>query len=223
MSGCCSGCAVRWSSARYAGQSRARPLPRPMFRGRRPSCSGRGSKLWAASAPERDAFRGFVGSTPVFAFPNSVDCTHYAAVERKTAAPDAPLRLLYMGRLVREKGLYELLEAVALVCSEGIATELIIAGSGPEELPLRQLAASRGLEHVSFPGPVHGVAKLTLLQRADVSLLPTSNCEGLPYALLESMAAGVPVIATRVGAIPELVTDGVNGLLMEGRSPQAIA
>ena len=177
----------------------------------------------AVSAPERDAFRGFVGSTPVFAFPNSVDCTHYAAVERKTAAPDAPLRLLYMGRLVREKGLYELLEAVALVCSEGIATELIIAGSGPEELPLRQLAASRGLEHVSFPGPVHGVAKLTLLQRADVSLLPTSNCEGLPYALLESMAAGVPVIATRVGAIPELVTDGVNGLLMEGRSAQAIA
>ena len=177
----------------------------------------------AVSAPERDAFRGFVGSTPVFAFPNGVDCTHYAAVERKTAAPDAPLRLLYMGRLVREKGLYELLEALALVCSEGIATELIIAGSGPEELALRQLAASRGLERVSFPGQVHGVAKLTLLRRADVSLLPTSNCEGLPYALLESMAAGVPVIATRVGAIPQLVTDGVNGLLMEGRSAQAIA
>jgi glycosyltransferase involved in cell wall biosynthesis len=63
---------------------------------------------------------------------------------------------------------------------------------------------------------------MTLLERADVFVLP-SYAEGLPYALLESMAAGVPVIATRVGGIPELVAHGSNGLLVEPQAPQAIA
>jgi glycosyltransferase involved in cell wall biosynthesis len=133
-----------------------------------------------------------------------------------------PLRLLYMGRLVREKGLYELLQGLALARRQGVAAELVIAGTGPEAARLQQAAVAQGLEGVSFLGPVYGAAKMTLLERADVFVLP-SYAEGLPYALLESMAAGVPVIATRVGGIPELVADGINGLLVEPQAPQAIA
>lgn len=176
----------------------------------------------AMSASEADAFRRFVGSIPVFAFPNGVDCTPYATLVRAGSSPGVPLRLLYIGRLVREKGLYELLQGLALARCQGVAAELVIAGAGPEEARLRQTAVAQGLECVSFLGPVRGAAKMTLLERADVFVLP-SYAEGLPYALLESMAAGVPVIATRVGGIPELVADGSNGLLVEPQAPQAIA
>jgi glycosyltransferase involved in cell wall biosynthesis len=176
----------------------------------------------AMSASEADAFRRFVGSIPVFAFPNGIDCTPYATLVRAGSSPSVPLRLLYIGRLVREKGLYELLQGLALARRQGVAAELVIAGAGPEEAGLQQAAAAHGLEGVSFLGPVRGVAKMTLLERADAFVLP-SYAEGLPYALLESMAAGVPVIATRVGGIPELVADGSNGLLVEPQAAQAIA
>ena len=176
----------------------------------------------AMSVSEADAFRRFVGSTPVFAFPNGVDCAPYATLARTPSLPGVPLRLLYIGRLVREKGLYELLQGLALARSRGVAAELVIAGAGPEEARLQQAAVAHGLEGVSFLGTVRGAAKIALLERADVFVLP-SYAEGLPYALLESMAAGVPVIATRVGWIPELVADGINGLLVEPQAPQAIA
>jgi glycosyltransferase involved in cell wall biosynthesis len=69
---------------------------------------------------------------------------------------------------------------------------------------------------------VFGRDKLELLGGADAFLF-ASHSEGLPYALLESMAAGVPVVATRVGAVPDLVVDGVHGLLVPPRDPGAIA
>lgn len=176
------------------------------------------------SASEREAFRRFLGPTPpVFAFPNGVDCAPYANLTRDRSTAETPLRLLYMGRLVREKGVYELLEGLEIARRHGVAAELVIAGTGPEYAGLRQLAAARRMEQVAFVGAVHGTAKNALLQRADVFLLPSGHVEGLPYALLECMAAGVPAITTAVGAIPELITDGINGLLIEPRSPQAIA
>ena len=73
-----------------------------------------------------------------------------------------------------------------------------------------------------FLGPVFGPAKLDLLAASDVLLLPT-YAEGLPYTLLESMAAGVPPITTEVGAIPDVVTEGVHGLFVPLRDPVAVA
>src|SRR5205085_11381091 len=71
-------------------------------------------------------------------------------------------------------------------------------------------------------GPVFGADKVKLLSGSDVLLLP-SYSEGLPYALLEAMAAGVPVIATPVGAIPDVVSDGIHGFLVPPRDGKAIA
>jgi glycosyltransferase involved in cell wall biosynthesis len=99
---------------------------------------------------------------------------------------------------------------------------LVIAGAGPQENALRKLVAAQHLRHVHFVGPVRGATRMSVLERADVFVLP-SYAEGLPYALLESMAAGVPAIATRVGAIPDLVDDGVSGVLIEPRSARTLA
>jgi glycosyltransferase involved in cell wall biosynthesis len=173
------------------------------------------------SSSDREAFCRFGVAAQVLALPNAVDCTPYNALVRERAAPARPLRLLYLGRLVREKGLYELLEGVRLARCQGAAAELVLAGDGPEAEGLRAVAA-RALAPVSFVGAVRGADKIALLRWADVLALP-SYAEGLPYALLESMAAGVPALATRVGAIPEVVTAGVNGVLFEPRSAPAIA
>lgn len=174
------------------------------------------------STTERRAFRIFLGSTPVIAIPNAINFSAYATVVPRRSHPGQPLQLLYIGRLVRDKGLFELLQALHLARVRGVAVELVVAGSGPDEAALRRCQLAEDLPGVRFVGPVMDDAKLALLTAADAFVLP-SYAEGLPYALLECMAAGLPAIATRVGAIPELISSGSNGLLVEPRDAAGIA
>ena len=172
---------------------------------------------------EFEAYRKFAPRQQILMLPNSVDCVPYAKLVREWPDPGTPLRLLYIGRLAREKGLYEVLHGLKLARARGTQAQLVIVGSGPEGARLRQLASGLGLApDVSFTGPVFGRDKISLLGNADVLVL-ASHSEGLPYALLESMAAGVPVIATRVGAIPDVMDDGVHGLFVPPRDPNAIS
>jgi glycosyltransferase involved in cell wall biosynthesis len=104
-----------------------------------------------------------------------------------------------------------------------VDARLTVAGGGAEEARLRRYAVALGIApRVTFVGPVFGDDKVNLMAGADVMLLP-SYSEGLPYALLEAMAAGLPVIATPVGAIPDVVTHGTHGHLVPVRSGKAIA
>jgi glycosyltransferase involved in cell wall biosynthesis len=172
---------------------------------------------------ELDAYRKFVPEQRVVVIPNAIDCSPYARLERAPSQPSAPLKLLYIGRLHRDKGIYEALEGLRIAQLRGVRAHLVIAGSGPEERSLKLFAENQGLsDSVAFAGPVYGDGKLQLLAAADVFLLPSYR-EGLPYSLLESMAAGTPVITTRVGGIPDVVTDGANGILVPRRDPHAIA
>jgi glycosyltransferase involved in cell wall biosynthesis len=172
---------------------------------------------------ELAAFREFVPRQQVLALPNAVDCAPYARLTRSHAGAETPLRLLYIGRLAREKGLHETLQGLKLALAQGIKAELIVAGSGPEEAQLKRSAEQFSLgRDVVFVGPVSGEGRYALLRWADASIL-ASYAEGLPYALLESMAAGVPPIASRVGAIPDIVVDGRHGVLIAPADPQAIA
>jgi glycosyltransferase involved in cell wall biosynthesis len=172
---------------------------------------------------ELKAYRGFVPGSPVVVLPNAIDCSPYAALACARPGAIAELRLTYIGRLSREKGLYELLQGLKLAQARGAPARLQIAGSGPEEARLRDTVRELGLvENVSFAGPVFGAEKMELLAGADALALP-SYSEGLPYALLEAMAAGAPVIVTRVGAIPDVVVEGVHGLFVPPRDPVAIA
>ena len=219
---------ARLCGARVLYQVHGGPVPEAFCRGRRVAGAfvratlGLADTIVVLSSSEREAFSRFGVAAPVLTLPNAVDCSPYDALVREPPAQARPLRLLYLGRLVREKGLYELIEGLQLACSRGAGAELILAGDGAEAAALREAAATGARAPVGFVGPVRGADKLALLRWADVLALP-SYSEGLPYALLEGMAAGVPAIATRVGAIPEVVADGVNGLLLEPRSAEAIA
>lgn len=175
------------------------------------------------AAVEREAYERFVPGQNIVMLPHGIDCTSYAAPARAVPAPDASLRLIYLGRLAPGKGLPETLEALSIARARGIAARLVIAGSGPEEASLRARVRALGLEQaVAFAGPAYGEDKARLFRAADVMLLP-SYSEGLPYALLEAMAAGVVPVVTPVGAMPDVLLQGVHGMFVPPRDAAAIA
>ena len=113
-----------------------------------------------------------------------------------------------------------LLRAAALLRAEWPGLRVVVAGGG-DPAPLRALAAALGIaEAVCFAGARPSAPSLHHL--FDVSVL-CSRSEGLPNSILEAMAAGRPVVATRVGAVPDAVTDGVTGLLVPPGDPAALA
>jgi glycosyltransferase involved in cell wall biosynthesis len=169
------------------------------------------------------AYRTFVPAQRIVMVPNAIDASAFVAMRRTRSGAAGELRLAYFGRLVREKGLYELLEGFRLARLEGVAARLVIAGSGPEDAALRRWVDDAALaEHVALPGPLFGEGKFAMLAETDVFVLPTYHAEGLPYSLLEAMAAGIPVITTSVAGIPDVVRDGVHGLFVPPRDPQAL-
>ena len=134
-----------------------------------------------------------------------------------------PLRIVYMGRLAADKGVLETVEAVRILRDRGIDVSLTIAGSGSAEHEIAQaIAAKRLSDRAALVGAVFGPAKQQLWRQADALALPTAR-EGLPYALLEAMAASVVPVVSPVGAIPDVVQNEVNGLLVPARDAPALA
>jgi glycosyltransferase involved in cell wall biosynthesis len=125
-----------------------------------------------------------------------------------------------VGRLYPEKGYRHLIEAVALLRDSGYAVQCVILGEGPLEAELRGLIAERGLgEHVQLLGRRDDAEQI--VGELDVAVL-CSVREGSPLAMLEYMAAGAPIVASAVGGIPELIEDGVHGLLVTSGDAQAL-
>ncbi len=123
-------------------------------------------------------------------------------------------RLLSVGRLAPEKGHALLLEAVGQAVQQGIDLSCTIVGDGPERTPLERLAHRLDInDRVTFVGAVGLDNILRYYDAADAFVL-ASFAEGLPVVLMEALAKGLPVIATHIMGIPELIQDGVSGLLV---------
>jgi len=136
------------------------------------------------SREQLGAFRAAAPAQAVELVPNGIDCGPYLRYNRAAPEPGAPLRLIYVGRLVPGKGLLETVEGLRLARSRGIAARLVIAGNGPEEPRLRQYVREAGLaREVSVVGAAWGEHKAQLLSQADALVL-ASYTEGLPYSLL---------------------------------------
>jgi glycosyltransferase involved in cell wall biosynthesis len=130
------------------------------------------------------------------------------------ARPEGPVSVLCVGRLVSVKGQLVLLEAVAELVRAGRDVRLALVGAGPMHEALTAAARRLGIEaRVELTGPLGHPAVVERIRKADVFCLP-SFAEGVPVVLMEAMALGVPVLTTRVMGIPELVEDGVSGLLV---------
>lgn len=149
----------------------------------------------------------------------------------RTVKPEAgKLTILSVGRLVEKKGMTWLLRAMTLVKAEDPeGFRLLIAGDGPLRNELEKLRDELGLHNdVNFLGTVTHQEIIELLRKAHVFILAScqgqnGDCEGVPVSLMEAMAAGLPVISTFHEGIPELVIDGVSGLLVREKDYAALA
>lgn len=140
-------------------------------------------------------------------------------------ADDRTLRLLSVGRLVPHKGHAVLLEAVSLL-PPGLDWQLVLAGSGPEEDRLKRIIAGKKISpRVTLKEGLDDAALEGEYLKADIFILPSietaGNAEGFGIVLLEAAAHGVPVIASRVGGVPEVLDDGRCGVLVDPGNPEA--
>jgi glycosyltransferase involved in cell wall biosynthesis len=136
-------------------------------------------------------------------------------------------RVLFLAWLHKDKGILDLLRAIPIVLRFVPEATFVIAGSGiaggEDADSLMGLARALRIDQsLRFPGWVDGSEKDNLLRQSDVFVLP-SYFEALPVGVLEAMACGVPVVATSVGGIPDVIEDRVNGLLVEPGQPDALA
>lgn len=145
--------------------------------------------------------------------PPGLPSAERAARRRALGCADDDLVVAVVGRLHPGKGHRVLLDALAGVCDRVPALRLLLIGDGPERAALAQRAAALGVaDRVTFAGFRDDVPDL--LRLADAFCLPTDRSEGLPYAVLEAAAAGLPIVATRLGAVPDVLTDGGTAMLV---------
>jgi len=149
-------------------------------------------------------------------------------VRERIAPKDGAWRIIQASRFIEKKGLEVTLEAFATFHKEYPNSELILAGEGPLEKRLHEKVATLGIERfVKFPGFCHQEDLARLYQKADIFIHPSQtppngDQEGVPNAMLEAMATGLPVVATNHGGIPEAVTTEEDGLLVPERDAEAL-
>lgn len=149
--------------------------------------------------------------------------------QRPLKAPDACLQIISVARLTEKKGLHVAIEACRQLKAQGVNFRYRILGMGPWERRLRILIEQYQLEdRVEMPGfkPSHEVK--AMLDKADVFLLPSitgadGDMEGIPVALMEAMAVGIPVLSTVHSGIPELIDSGGSGWLVAENDAEALA
>ena len=153
--------------------------------------------------------------------PRKVSDKEQQTLRQKLAIDDGDRMIVTIGRLSREKGHVDLIRSLVALreLNPKSKFKLLIVGDGPERESLIRAIAEQSLStQVVFVGQVEDVAPYYAL--ADALALP-SHSEGSPNVLLEAMAAGVPIVATTIGGVPEIATTGESALLVPPRDPQA--
>jgi len=175
----------------------------------------------ACNADVADDLRAAGGRVAVV--PHGVDLERFAPTP---APPSPPLRLLAVGRLVEKKGFRDL---VAALGRARVEARLTIVGEGPERGALESAAREAGVaDRVELVGPVGHDRLPAIYATAHAVIAPSvvdrsGDRDGLPNVVLEAMAAGLPVVGTRAGAITSAVEDGVTGIVVAPGDPAAIA
>lgn len=147
---------------------------------------------------------------------------------RLAGSPREPGLILAVGRLVEKKGVDVLLHSCALLRERGVPFRAVIIGDGEERQSLEALRRSLGLEMVAFIGPQPDEVVSDWMQRAALLAAPfvvgsDGDQDALPTVLIEALSHGTPVVAGRVGGVPEIVADGVEGYVIGPGEPDRFA
>ena len=156
-----------------------------------------------------------IGNTRLFYLYNNFKQTHKFA--------NRPYCIGYIGRLSREKGVLQFVQALPAILSDRKDLRVLIGGDGPLKELIEASLQEQGVSaRVDLPGWISHDDLPGYLNQLRLLVLP-SYTEGLPNIMLEAMACGTPVLATPVGAIPDVIIDGKTGFIMENNSPECIA
>jgi len=165
----------------------------------------------------------------VYVIPNGVDLSKFTVTENKNNIRrelDMPLNktiLITVGRLYPVKGVEYLIKSINLLKETNNNFKLLIIGDGAERNNLEKLSEElNNKDYIEFRGKIPNEEIPLYLRASDIFILPSLS-EGFPNALLEAMASGLPVVATKIRGLNEIVEDGVNGFLVNPRSPEEIA
>jgi len=200
---------------------------------RKPECVRRQLALASGVVTVSEYHRQFLAGLAGNDHSTDIHIVHYGLDPREftPAAPnrdDHRLRIISVGRLTEKKGFSYLLDACALLAQKGKTFACTIVGEGAQDELQQQVAALRLGECVSLAGEKTIDEIRALYRHSDIFVLPclvarSGDRDGMPNVLLEAMAMQLPVVTTPVAGTPELVQDGLNGLLVPERDAQALA
>ena len=155
---------------------------------------------------------------------SGVDCTRFAPVVCSAETPKSPIKILFASRLLREKGIDELLAAARILRENGVDVEFLLAGDiypgNPSSLTSSEIVGIKEEGIVTCLGHVDDIQPL--LTVTDLVVLPSYR-EGTPRILIEAAAMAIPIVATDIAGCRGLVQDGVNGLLVQVKDATALA
>jgi glycosyltransferase involved in cell wall biosynthesis len=180
----------------------------------------------------RDYLENLGSKTPVHCIYHGLNAEFCNIMKEQPAARAANghFRVLGVGRLIPKKGFDILVQACAILQQKRVPFEAVIVAEGGEhEKEIRRLITANGLENsVLLPGPMSQSQLFDEYRKASAFCLPcrvleNGDRDGIPNVLMEAMAVGVPVVSTPISGIPELIDDGVNGLLVPSEDPGALA
>jgi glycosyltransferase involved in cell wall biosynthesis len=158
----------------------------------------------------------------IFVIPNGINLESYMDI-KKDKKEEIGIKLIFIGRLDHIKGIKYLIESVAIIKKNDRKIVLFIVGAGAERTKLEAQVERLDLgDEVIFTGEIKNDQIPRHLSKSDILVLPSLS-EGFPNVILEAFAAGLPVIVTKVGGMQDIVTEGVNGFLIEPENSKDIA
>ncbi len=182
-----------------------------------------------SSAVKKALIASGIKDDKIAVVPNSISLARFnpslidrEQIRRELGVAGSDLLVGTIGKLHEGKGVYELLDAAVAIAAEGWPIKVIFVGDGPEKEGLEKRAEKRGMRgRAIFTGVRRDVERLYAAM--DVFVLPSTCSEAFGMVIIEAMAMGKPVIGTEVGGIPELISDGRNGLLIPPGNAKALA
>lgn len=176
-------------------------------------------RVLVLSASWAEFVRSIAPAARVTVLPNYVRVPGLAS---ETRPSEGAVTALFLGEVGTRKGIYDLIPALSRALTTAPHLHLQVGGSGEIDKARAAAQDHQVDSHVDFAGWVAGEKKIGALRAAHIYVLPSHN-EGLPISILEAMSYGLPIIATRVGGIPELVREGTDGLLVDAGDVDALA
>lgn len=172
-------------------------------------------------------FPNLISPNNLIYLPNAINTREYLSIERINSKSSNSVNIVYLGHLSKEKGLLDMIEAIAILTQDKnliFSVDLVGDSIDHQEFEeiIQQINVKKITNNINLWEAEFGHKKLERLKIADIFVLP-SHHEGMPMTIIEAMSAGLPIVATSVGGIPDIVVNGKNGFLVPPNSPEKLS